>query len=121
MQHSKSGLDGFDGYAGGSVSSLGGPAAVSTPLLCLELGEKWRLGGLAKAGTRKLGTATAPAIALLVGRNACVRAVRRHVWVALMESCGMGGGVVGGAAANADFRRCLRRRQRATVGYFLHS
>jgi hypothetical protein len=129
MRPLKSGLNGFDGYAdaGGDTSSLGGSAGVSAPVFGREVGEKWRLGALARAGTRKLGTATATAtatIALLGGRNTCVRAVRKQRWAALIESCGMGGEVRPGMQTadcrlqTPDSRLQTRRRVCGDGGIF---
>jgi hypothetical protein len=80
------------------MSCRGSPEALSTFELPLGVDEKGRWGARARAGTRKLGTVTAPPTAVRAGRYACVKAVRKHMWAALIEVCRIGSGVVGGEA-----------------------
>jgi hypothetical protein len=86
------GLAGLGGHTAAWVSCRGSPEALPTAELPLGVDEKGRWGARARVGTRKLGTVTAPPTAVRAGRNACVKAVRRHVWAALIEVCGIGSG-----------------------------
>lgn len=83
--------DGLTGFGGNSYLSSSFAASVGardSGGLSFERrppDENGRLDGLARAGTRKAATEQEAAVPRLDGRNACVRALRKHTCAVLIE------------------------------------